>query len=120
MIPHSRALRLTLILSVTALGSIAVPVIASGSPVRSFAQTPPPTAEPTDPRTRIGRANAAARVQPERTSYFNAIQQYAYLSEPPRHRSSGLASDGAGARDPLRRHRIERRETAPGNPRRCA
>lgn len=78
MIPHSRALRLTLLLSVTALGSIAVPVIASGSPVRSFAQTPPPTAEPTDPRTRIGRANAAARVQPERTSYFNAIQQYAY------------------------------------------
>lgn len=78
MIPHSRALRLSLLLSVTALGSIPVPVIASGTLVRAFAQTPPPTVEPTDPRTRIGRANAAARVQPERTSYFNAIQQYPY------------------------------------------
>src|SRR3546814_183388 len=36
------------------------------------------TLEPADPRTRVGRANAAARVEPERTSYFNAIQQYAY------------------------------------------
>ena len=36
------------------------------------------TVEPADPRTRVGRANAAARVEPERTSYFNAIQQYAY------------------------------------------
>src|SRR3546814_11692353 len=36
------------------------------------------TLEPADPRTRVGRANAAARVEPGRTSYFNAIQQYAY------------------------------------------
>ena len=31
-----------------------------------------------DPRTRVGRANVAARVQPERAGYQNAIQQYAY------------------------------------------
>ena len=34
--------------------------------------------EPTDPRIRIVRANETARVQPERSSYFNAIQQYAW------------------------------------------
>ncbi len=31
-----------------------------------------------DPRTRVGRANVAARVQPDRAGYQNAIQQYAY------------------------------------------
>ena len=31
-----------------------------------------------NPRERVGRANAAARVQPERAAWFNAIQQYAY------------------------------------------
>lgn len=31
-----------------------------------------------DPRIRIGRANATARVEPERSSYFNAIQQYGW------------------------------------------
>lgn len=34
--------------------------------------------EPADPRQRIGRANAAARVQPDRAGYRNAIQQYAW------------------------------------------
>jgi type IV secretion system protein VirB9 len=79
MIPHLRVLRASFLLSAAALGSIPIPVIASGTPVRAFAQTPVPTVEPADPRTRIGRANAAARVEPERTSYFNAIQQYAYV-----------------------------------------
>ena len=35
-----------------------------------------PTSEPTDPRRRVGAANAAARVQPTRDGYVNAIQQY--------------------------------------------
>jgi type IV secretion system protein TrbG len=35
-----------------------------------------PTSEPTDPRRRVGAANAAARVQPTRDGYANAIQQY--------------------------------------------
>ncbi|GLS99088.1 P-type conjugative transfer protein TrbG [Sphingobium jiangsuense] len=32
--------------------------------------------EPADPRQRVGAANAAARVQPSRDGYVNAIQQY--------------------------------------------
>lgn len=32
-----------------------------------------------DPQTRIGRANADARVQPARSNYFNAIQQYEWV-----------------------------------------
>jgi type IV secretion system protein VirB9 len=32
--------------------------------------------EPADPRERVGAANAAARVQPSRDGYLNAIQQY--------------------------------------------
>lgn len=78
MIPHSRVLRFSILLSAIAIGGMPVPVFASEAPARSLAQPPVATHEPTDPRTRIGRANAAARVQPERTSYFNAIQQYAY------------------------------------------
>ncbi|MDF0544910.1 P-type conjugative transfer protein TrbG [Sphingobium sp. H39-3-25] len=35
-----------------------------------------PPSEPTDPRQRVGAANAAARVQPTRDGYVNAIQQY--------------------------------------------
>ncbi|MGH6696450.1 P-type conjugative transfer protein TrbG [Sphingopyxis sp.] len=31
-----------------------------------------------DPRTRVGRANAEARVQPDKLGYRNAIQQYAW------------------------------------------
>ncbi|ARS26409.1 P-type conjugative transfer protein TrbG [Sphingomonas sp. C8-2] len=34
------------------------------------------TSEPSDPRRRVGAANAAARVQPTRDGYVNAIQQY--------------------------------------------
>ena len=36
------------------------------------------SAEPADPRLRVGRANAEARVQPDRQAYRNAIQQYAW------------------------------------------
>lgn len=39
----------------------------------------PEASEPTDPRIRVVRANETARVQPERSSYFNAIQQYAWV-----------------------------------------
>lgn len=38
--------------------------------------TVPASAEPADPRTRIGAANAAARMQPVRNGFLNAIQQY--------------------------------------------
>ncbi|MBN9578938.1 MAG: P-type conjugative transfer protein TrbG, partial [Alphaproteobacteria bacterium] len=34
--------------------------------------------EPADPATRVNRANAAARVQPTRADYLNAIQLYPY------------------------------------------
>jgi type IV secretion system protein VirB9 len=40
------------------------------------ARTPPP--EPTDPRARVEQANGAARVQPFRSGYFNAVQVYPY------------------------------------------
>ena len=36
----------------------------------------PRGSEPTDPRRRVGDANAAARVQPARDGFLNAIQQY--------------------------------------------
>ncbi len=34
--------------------------------------------EPADPRSRVGAANAAARMQPARDGFLNAIQQYPY------------------------------------------
>ncbi|WP_066519159.1 P-type conjugative transfer protein TrbG [Sphingobium cloacae] len=34
------------------------------------------SSEPADPRQRVGAANAAARIQPTRDGYVNAIQQY--------------------------------------------
>jgi len=36
----------------------------------------PRSPEPADPRSRVGAANAAARVQPVRDGFLNAIQQY--------------------------------------------
>ena len=36
------------------------------------------SAEPADPRARVGKANAEARVQPDRSLFRNAIQQYAW------------------------------------------
>lgn len=36
------------------------------------------SAEPADPRARVGKANAEARVQPDRGLFRNAIQQYAW------------------------------------------
>lgn len=80
MILHPRALRLSIMLSAAFVASTSSPAMARE--VHGQQLVPPsastPANEPADPRTRIGRANAAARVQPERTSYFNAIQQYAY------------------------------------------
>ena len=49
-----------------------------GEPVAAGARP----AEPADPRSRVGAANAAARVQPVRDGFLNAIQQYGRLEEP--------------------------------------
>lgn len=38
-----------------------------------------PSAEQADPRRRVGAANAAARVQPVRDGFINAIQQYPWV-----------------------------------------
>ncbi len=40
--------------------------------------SPPPTAEPVDPRKRVAQANDEARVAPEREGYLNAIQIWPY------------------------------------------
>lgn len=68
---------LTVLLSAIAV-TLPVSVTARETRAHALVQPTMPTPEPADPQVRIGRANAAARVQPERTSYFNAIQQYAY------------------------------------------
>lgn len=78
MISHSYARRLTVMLSAAAVASLPVSAMERAPRNPALVQPIPPTLEPADPRARIGRANAAARVEPERTSYFNAIQQYAY------------------------------------------
>lgn len=39
---------------------------------------PAPAPEPADPRTRVAAANAAARVQPTRSGYVNAVQVYPF------------------------------------------
>jgi type IV secretion system protein VirB9 len=46
------------------------------TPVRAIQPKPEP--EPRDPRKRIGAANSAARVEPDRASWLNAIQQFPY------------------------------------------
>ena len=80
MIRPTRALRTSIMLSAVTL--ICIPAQAMAREQRAqphpIPATSAQTVEPADPRTRVGRANAAARVEPERTSYFNAIQQYAY------------------------------------------
>ena len=80
MIRPTRALRTSIMLSAVTL--ICMPAQAMAREQRAQPHAIPATSaqtvEPADPRTRVGRANAAARVEPERTSYFNAIQQYAY------------------------------------------
>ncbi|ALR20653.1 MULTISPECIES: P-type conjugative transfer protein TrbG [Sphingobium] len=59
----------------------AVEVVAIPEPLPLPGQLKPVTAsarrpESADPRQRIGAANAAARIQPTRDGYVNAIQQY--------------------------------------------
>ena len=59
----------------------AVEVVTIPEPLPLPGQLKPVTAsarssEPADPRRRVGAANAAARVQPTRDGYVNAIQQY--------------------------------------------
>ena len=38
----------------------------------------PQAPEPADPRARVEAANSAARIQPSRSGYFNAVQVYPY------------------------------------------
>lgn len=72
---------------------VMVPAVRTSEPVREVVVIPMPLPlpgqlkpvpakssrpEPADPRQRVGRANAAARVQPDRSGYLNAIQQYAF------------------------------------------
>lgn len=85
-----RALRRSLVLLLS--GSLLMPVAgidaaiaadrtkaeASRAATRSAPTPARRTPDAADPRTRVGRANVAARVQPDRTGYQNAIQQYAY------------------------------------------
>ncbi len=59
----------------------AVQVVAIPAPLPLPGQLKPlgngaPVSEPEDPRRRVGAANAAARVQPTRDGYVNAIQRY--------------------------------------------
>jgi type IV secretion system protein VirB9 len=44
----------------------------------SLPASPARAGEPADPQARIGRANAEARVQPDKERFRNAIQQYAW------------------------------------------
>lgn len=41
-------------------------------------EAPMPRSQPRDPRIRVGAANAAARVEPDRATWLNAIQQFPY------------------------------------------
>ena len=70
----SRAMRASVLLSLP-LSALMAPHAAARDPVpQSVAMTS--AAEPADPRARVGSANAEARIQPSRSSYLNAIQQY--------------------------------------------
>lgn len=51
--------------------------IAFGAALVLFT-APAAASNPADPRQRVGRANAEARVQPDKQGYRNAIQQYAW------------------------------------------
>ena len=66
-----RAVRRSVLLLVSAS------LLASSAQIASAATTQR-VGEPADPRQRIDRANTAARVQPDRAGYQNAIQQYPY------------------------------------------
>lgn len=68
----SRAIRASVLLSIPML-ALTSPHAAAFDPVP---QSGASAAEPADPRARVGSANAEARIQPSRSSYFNAIQQY--------------------------------------------
>ena len=65
----------------TSVIAIPVPLPLPGQ-LKPFPQRIPPRAagrsRPSLPRDRVGAANAAARVEPDRTGFVNAIQQYPY------------------------------------------
>ena len=59
---------------------LSAPVIVA-SPIRALAEAPPADAvspEIRDPAERVARANAAARIEPTRDGYANAVQVYAF------------------------------------------
>ena len=53
-----------------------LPLPGQMKPIEESRRTP----EPTDPTTRVNQANAAARVQPVRDGFINAMQVYPYTS----------------------------------------
>jgi len=78
-IPARTMRRSVLLLASASLLPVA-PQMASATPARTSVglAAERPAAEPADPRQRVGRANNAARIQPDRAGYLNAIQQYPY------------------------------------------
>lgn len=75
----SRAIRRVLLHLASASIALVGPSMAMAATQRTPVKSvPAQRAEPVDPRQRIGRANEAARVQPDRAGYQNAIQQYAW------------------------------------------
>lgn len=70
----SRAMRVSVLLSLP-LSALMAPHAAARDPLPQLGAMAS-TAEPADPRARVGSANAEARIQPSRSSYLNAIQQY--------------------------------------------
>ena len=74
-----RTVRPALFASAMSLAILSSPVTAHTPHATSGSGAPQVNAdEPRDPRARVGHANAAARVQPERSGYLGAIQQYAW------------------------------------------
>jgi len=74
-----RAMRSSLFASAISLAILSSPVSARTPHATSGPGVPNVNAvEAGDPRARVGNANAAARVQPERSGYLGAIQQYAW------------------------------------------
>lgn len=71
---QNRTARASILLSAAIL--VSAPAHAAAREPSSKAGTPASASEPADPRTRVGRANAQARVQPSQSSYSGAIQQY--------------------------------------------
>jgi type IV secretion system protein VirB9 len=74
-----RAVRPALFASAMSLAILSSPVTAHTPHATSGSGAPKVNATaPVEPRVRVSHANAAARVQPDRSGYLGAIQQYAW------------------------------------------